>query len=40
MKNNNNNNQEKLVGKHTEICFENLLAVGSSKQTKQVSCSY
>ena len=40
MGNDHNNNQEKLVGKHTKGCFGNLLAVGSFKQTRQVSSSY
>lgn len=40
MKNDHNNNQEKSVGKHTKGCFENLLAVGSSKQTRQVGSTY
>lgn len=34
------NNQEKLVDKRTEGCLENLLAVGSSQQMKQISSSY
>lgn len=40
MKNGNSNNQEKLVGKHTEIYFENLSSAGFSKQSRQVSTSY
>lgn len=32
--------QEKLVDKRAEGCLENLLAVGSSQQMKQVSSSY
>lgn len=38
--NHNSNNQEKLVGKHTKISSENLLAMGSFWQTGQASNGY